>query len=284
MDAQGIRIRPAALADAPGEPGRSFTRAVVQYRPFHEIEGRPADREDIGLGVVINGDIPLAADVVDLGSGRLRLLDLGLVVVVLDWVTEDTCVELRRLLAERLERDGASGLLDFCRTVAFEVLSRAGYNALTRTTFLRVAFRDLLRDLDLHEGATIRVRIGGGDVLRLSYDPDNHRLLASRRVAELAPELPGLLRMVFPAATVRTVEAGRCFELRFPLPLSLEELDAHSAEIRAGVLRLYEFYEPDRHSPLARLLDVLGPSHTIGQLALRGVGYGEPAREGWSAA
>ena len=82
--------RPEAMADVPGACELPLTRAVVQYRDVHEVDSPGGRIQDIGLALVLEGRYPSSAEAVDLGSGDVKLLDLGHELVVLDWIYEPT--------------------------------------------------------------------------------------------------------------------------------------------------------------------------------------------------
>src|SRR5690606_5672828 len=102
VEEQGMGIalqsRPEALADVPGVGDLSLTRAVIQYRDGHELERGIGRIEDIGLGLVLDGEYAASAEVLDLGSGTIRHLDLSAELVILDWVYEPTLDHVRLLL------------------------------------------------------------------------------------------------------------------------------------------------------------------------------------------
>ena len=85
-----IQTRPEAMGDVPGICQLPLTRAVVQYRELHEMDTPGGRIEDIGLALVVEGRQAGSAEVLDLGSGRIKVLDLSTELVVLDWVYEPT--------------------------------------------------------------------------------------------------------------------------------------------------------------------------------------------------
>ena len=77
-------IRPEAMADVPGVCELPLTRAVVQYRDVHEVDMPGGRIKDVGLAVVLEGRYASHAEVVDLGSAEVKLLDLELATVAAD--------------------------------------------------------------------------------------------------------------------------------------------------------------------------------------------------------
>ena len=80
------QARPEAMGDVPGLCQLALTRAVVQYRDLHEVDASEGRIEDIGLALVIEGSQAGSAEAIDLGSGRIKVLDLSAELVVLDWI------------------------------------------------------------------------------------------------------------------------------------------------------------------------------------------------------
>ena len=69
--------RPEAMGDVPGICELPLTRAVVQYRSVHEMDTTGGRIEDIGLALVVEGRYASTSEVVDLGSGSVKVLDLS---------------------------------------------------------------------------------------------------------------------------------------------------------------------------------------------------------------
>ncbi|HSH74796.1 MAG TPA: hypothetical protein VLA09_03845, partial [Longimicrobiales bacterium] len=133
--------RPEAMGDVPGICELPLTRAVVQYRDIHEVDTPGGRIEDIGIALVVEGRYASTAEVVDLGSGRLKVLDLSTELVVLDWVYEPTLDHVSELItASAATRDG-SELKRYVFRLALRVLERIGFGPLTRPTLLRVGYR-----------------------------------------------------------------------------------------------------------------------------------------------
>lgn len=291
--------RPEAMADVPGVSDISLTRAVVQYRDHHEMELTGGRIEDIGLALVLEGRSASSAEGVDLGSGAVKLLDLSTELVVLDWVYQPTLEHVQRLLEARTRAvDGrerptegvaASGsgseagknpsspdstLEVYCFELARQVLARVGFGPLTRSTLLRIGFRDVCRDLDLHEGTTVRLSLGGGSLVRAHLDYDATALLFRTASAVPAPELEEALRDTFPNRDVRRIERVResapvSYQIRFPLPLSLSETRDVVSEMREGLDRMLARFEPRRYRAAHDVLDTLGSRQTLTRIRIR---------------
>lgn len=266
--------RPEAMADVPGVCELPLTRAVVQYRDVHEVELAGGRIQDIGLGLVLEGRYASSAEVVDLGSGDVKRLDLSAELVVLDWVYDPTLEHASELVRDSAGSDRSTELERFCFQMAFRVLERVGFGPLTRPTLLRVGFRDICRDLDLHEGTSVRFDLGAGRILRAHLDYDSNALLF-RTVSRAAdPTVEEALLHAFPGADLRhfaTPGSGRRhgYQVRLPLPLSLEETRERLGDVRRGLLRLISRFEPERARTVERLMNTFGRRETLGRLHLR---------------
>ena len=93
----------------------------------------------------------------------------------------------------------------YCFDLALRVLERRGFSPLTRPTMLRIGFRDICRDLDLHESTVVRIVTGPGEVTRVHLDYDANALVF--RPAGALPT-PGwveqAIREAFPKLRVHT--------------------------------------------------------------------------------
>lgn len=294
--------RPEAMADVPGVGEVSLTRAVVQYRDHHEMELSGGRIEDIGLALVLEGRTASSAEAVDLGSGAVKLLDLSTELVVLDWVYKPTLDHVQRLLEARsragewgADERGESGpapernadshhappssapgrsLEAYCFDLARHVLGRVGFGPLTRSTLLRIGFRDVCRDLDLHEGTTVRLTLGEGGLVRARLDYDASALLFRTASSEPTPELEEALREAYPGKDVRRIERLRdsapiSYQVRFPLPLSLSETRSVVDEMRSGLEAMLARFEPRRYRATHDVLDTLGSRSTLTRLRIR---------------
>jgi hypothetical protein len=267
------------MADVPGVCELSLTRAVVQYRGVHEVDLPEGRIEDIGLALVLEGQFASSAQVVDLGSARVKQLDLSTELVVLDWVYEPTLEHVHRLL--RVASDpGAEGraarkeLAPYCFDLALRVLRRAGYGPLSRSALLRIGFRDICRDLDLHEGTSVRIVLGRGRLVRAHMDCDGNSLVF--RTAFQGPDevFESALKEAFSGQDIRRlVPAGEgldlSYQVRFPLPLDLQEVRMMVREMRNGLIHLLARFEPDRYRALLSVLETFGTRETLGRIYLR---------------
>lgn len=266
--------RPEAMADVPGVCELPLTRAVVQYRDVHEMDPVGGRIQDIGLALVLEGRYASAAEVVDLGSSDLKVLDLSAELVVLDWVYEPTLDHAHTLVRSAARTGDRTDLTRFCFQMGLEVLERVGYGPLTRPILLRVGFRDVCRDLDLHEGTSVRIVAGPGRMVRAHMDYDGNALLlrTSRRDAD--PALEEILLAAFPSGDLRRLmPAGDGdhggYQVRFPLPLDFAEVREEMGEVRAGLTRLVSRFEPDRFRTVNRLVTTFGRRETLARLRFR---------------
>lgn len=239
-----IDRRPEAMADVPGVCELPVTRAVVQYRDVHEVDMEGGRIQDIGLAHVLEGRYASAAEAVDLGSAELKLLDLSSELVVLDWVYEPTLEHVGRLVAEAAR--GQTG---------------------SRDELARFGFRDICHDLDLHDGTSVRIVAGPGRIVRAHLDYDGNALLFRTAGERADPALEAALLEAFAHGDVRrllpspTGMAGH--QVRFALPLSLDEARATLAGIRSGLAHLVARFEPERYRSLAPVLAIFSSRETL---------------------
>ena len=271
--------RPEAMADVPGVCEVSLTRAVVQYRGVHEADLPEGRIEDIGLALVLDGEFASAAQVLDLGSAQIKQLDLSTELVVLDWVYEPTHEHIHQLLRIAAEpsnqgRQARRSLAPYCFDLALRILVRTGYGPLSRPILLRIGFRDICRDLDLHEGTSVRIAMGRGRIARARLDPDGNALLFSTAFREPDVVLEDALRAAFPPRDLRRVlptagSEGLSYQVRFPLPLTFTEARSQILEIREGLAHLLARFEPRRFRALQEVLETFGDRETLRRLRLR---------------
>ena len=268
--------RPEAMADVPGVCELPLTRAVVQYRDVHEIDMDGGRIQDIGLALVLEGRYASASEVVDLGSADVKLLDLSSELVVLDWVYDPTLEHVTRLISESAR--GVAGqreeLARFSFRLALRLLERVGFGPLTRPTLLRIGFRDVCRDLDLHEGTSVRIVAGPGRVVRAHLDYDGNALFFRTAGERRDFDLESALLEAFPHADARHVlpaAAGTTgYQVRLPLPLTLDEARTTLAGIRSGLGHLIARFEPDRYRAMQPILATFGSRETLAQLHVAG--------------
>ena len=271
--------RPEAMADVPGVCELTLTRAVVQYRNVHEVDVPGGRIEDIGLALVLEGRFASAAQVLDLGSGRVKELDLSAELVVLDWVYEPTLEHVHGLLRVSADpsaegREARDSLGKYSFDLALRVLRRAGYGPLSRPTLLRIGFRDICRDLDLHEGTSVRFVMGQGRLARASLDCDGNALVFRTAYQEPDPILEEALASAFPSRDIRRLlpvgsTEGLSYQVRFPLPLTFLEARMLVREFREGLAHLLARFEPQRFRALKEVLQTFGSRETLSRLYFR---------------
>jgi hypothetical protein len=270
--------RPEGMADVPGVCEVTLSKAVVQYRDVHEA-GLPEGRiEDIGLALVLDGEFASAAQVVDLGSAQVKQLDLSTELVVLDWVYEPTLDHVHRLLriAADPSAEGAQArraLAPYCFDLALRILRRTGFGPLSRPVLLRIGFRDICRDLDLHEGTSVRISMGRGRLVRARLDCDGNAMLFGSAFREPDRALEDALRAAFCGRELRRLfpaggTEGLTYQVRLPLPLTFPEARGLVREIREGLAHLLARFEPQRYRALREVLDAFGARETLARLYL----------------
>jgi len=263
--------RPEAMGDVPGICELPLTRAVVQYRDIHEMDTPGGRIEDIGLALVVEGRYASTAEVVDLGSGGVKVLDLSTELVVLDWIYEPTVDHVSELITASAATREDGALLQYSRRLGLRVLERVGFGPLTRPTFLRVGYRDICRDLDLHEGTSIRFVLGPGRLTRAHLDYDACALVFRTAFSDPDLQLEHALTDAFPDAALRREEpVGTAdtvtYHVRLPLPTTLREARAALGSMRRGLGALMARFEPDRFVSMARVMETFGARETLAGL------------------
>ena len=262
---------PEAMGDVPGVCELPLTRAVVQYRDVHEMDTPGGRIEDIGMALVVEGRFAASAEAVDLGSGRLKVLDLSTELVVLDWVYEPTLEHVASLVRAAAGEGGPQGLRAYVARLGLTVLERVGFGPLTRPSFLRIGFRDICRDLDLHEGTSIRILLGPGRLTRVHLDYDMCALVFRTAFQDPDPGLERALLAAFPRGDVRRLVPLRPtlaldYQVRLPLPESLGEAMEVLGAMRRGLGALMAAFEPERHDAMERVLATFGARETLAAL------------------
>ena len=278
--------RPEAMADVPGICELPLTRAVVQYRGFHELHRRGGRIRDIGLAVVVEGHFASSVRAMDLGSAEVKYLNLASELVILDWVYDPTLVHMQTLAAARRDREGTgdtrpSGeLRRYCFDLALRVLERRGFSPLTRPTLLRIGFRDICKDLDLHDATMVRIVTGGGEVTRVHLDYDANALVFRPAGTWPCRSMEHAIREVFPRVRVRPVgsadpNGSGVYEVRFGVPVTFGELRASLQAMRTGLGHLVARFEPERFRSVRGLVSTFGERATLDRIASRGGETGE---------
>ena len=273
--------RPEAMADVPGICELPLTRAVVQYRDAHELY-RPGGRiQDIGLAVVVEGRFASAVRAIDLGSAQVKHLNLSSELVILDWVYDPTLAHIRALSAggrdtpETSDADPSGELRRYCFGLALRVLDRRGFSHLTRPTLLRIGFRDLCKDLDLHESTVVRIVADSGEVTRVHLDYDANALVFRPTSSSLGRKMEGVIREIFPRLAVQRPSGGGssgspAWEVRFGVPVTFAELRASLLAMRRGLNHLFARFEPERFRSVDGLLATFGERATLDRFARHG--------------
>ena len=266
-------IRPEAMSDVPGICELPLTRAVVQYRDLHEMDHPGGRIEDVGLALVVEGQYAATSEVIDLGSGHVKMLDLSTELVVLDWVYEPTLSHVAELITAAAATKDSHPLKQYVFQLGLRVLERVGFGPLTRPTLLRIGFRDICRDLDLHEGTSIRFVLGPGRLTRAHLDYDACALVFRTAFHEPDAQLEYALSDGFPEAELRRMEPVTAadsieYQVRFSLPTTLGEGRAVLALMRRGLGSLLARFEPDRFTPLAHVLETFGERETLSGLRI----------------
>ena len=286
----GSYVRPDALADMPGVPELSLTRAVVLYwdrQVLGSTPGRHAD--DIGLGVVMEGSYPASCAVLDLGSTRIQEVDLSGELLVLGWVREETLSHIGELLEHRgaaredLLRSTKDEVAPYCFALGLRVLEHTGFTSLSRTAFLRISFRDLCRDLDPQSPQGIRVDMGSEGIARIALNSDDLTLVVTVDQARDALSVETSLAKAFSALPLRralkSTDHATMYEARMPLPTSVSEVRALMRTVRAGVDRLLSKFEPVRHAELSKSAETFGHRDTLLRFLATGSAEGKPGTE-----
>ncbi len=266
--------RPDAMGDVPGICEIPLTRAVVQYRNLHETDASGGRIEDIGLALIVDGRFASTAAAVDLGSGNVKVLDLSTELVVLDWVYEPTVEYVAALITESSAKQEYDAIRSYSRKLGLTVLERIGFGPLSRPTFLRVGFRDICRDLDLHEGTSIRFVMGVGRLTRAYLDYDTCSLLFTTAFETADPQLEHALGVAFTEADIHREDPSSrtdavSYHVRFPVPAGLGEARRVLGQMRRGLVALMARFEAERLSSIEALMNTFGARETLAGLQIR---------------
>lgn len=272
--------RPDALADVPGICDLPLTRAVVQYRDAHELHHPGGHIRDIGLAVVLAGRFAASVRAVDLGSAEVKYLNLTTELVILDWVYDPTLAHLRVLSDAREKHPPrAAQLRRFCFDLALRVLNRRGFTPLTRPILLRIGFRDLCRDLDLHESTVVRIVTAPGVITRVHLDYEANSLVFTTPERGSANGLGLALREAFgtiPVAGSSPAGGEPCkvHQVRFGVPVTFREVLGSLQVMRRGLGRLVARFEPERFGTVTGLTTTFGERATLGRLNFEEARFG----------
>ena len=268
------RSQSDAFRPVPGPPDLILTGAIVQYRSRHEVS-HSERASDIGIALVTEGRLSSACVAVDLGSTAVKELDLSSELVVLSWADADTVDHARALLVQESTAPGTGrDAGPYCFALALRALRDVGFSSVTRPSFLRIGFRDVLRDLDSSGSPGIRVRLEGGSVARVHMDPEANALVILSDGFVAPRSLEAVIAESFPKAELRRAPGegegsapGR-YEVRMPHPGSLAELRTLVERVRSGMAHLIWKYEPDRSQVLAEQLDTFGRRDSLARLPI----------------
>jgi len=248
----------------------SLTRAVLPYRDGSDGSPPGGRIQDIGMGVVVDGTDPARADVIDLGSAELRVVNLAGPLVVMGWLYPSGLRSLGRVVADS-ESGAAARARTFTFGLAVRALRSAGFGPLTRPTVLRVGFRDICQDLDLHEGTAVRLLLPAGGVVRVHMDYENASLVARTGRSSPSPELEAALIEAFPRqdllrGPMRDAVGAQAYHLPFPIPRTMEETRELLVSVRRGLVRLLGRFEPERLGALRELTSTFGERDSLRSL------------------
>ncbi len=273
--------RPEAMADVPGICELPLTRAVVQYRDAHELYRAGGRIQDIGMAVVVEGRFASSVRAMDLGSAQGKYLNLASELVILDWVYDPTLAHIRALAAAGPDAAATAGsgpsgeLRRYCFDLALRVLDRRGFSHLTRPTLLRIGFRDLCKDLDLHESTVVRIVSGSGEVTRVHLDYDANALVFRPAGPSLGKKMERAIREIFPGLRIQRPASddsggSSAYQVRFGVPVTFAELRASLLAMRRGLSHLFARFEPERFRSVEGLLATFGERSTLDRFAHRG--------------
>lgn len=250
----------------------SLTGALVRCSDAEGIPAHGGGLDDLGLGLVVDGSYPAAAEVLDLGSGRRRTLDLDGPAVVMGWVPPESVKPVGVLLEERRSGDNDEGSSREHTGPGFslvlDLLRRRGIDPLTLPVILRMGFLDVCRDLDPHEHAAVRFHVAPRGVARAQLEPER----ATLRVAASRDDRDGGLRRTveaaFPGREVRREQPDELagfsiYRVGFPLPTHLPGARALMAELRDGLMGLLARFDSDRHRTVKQVLETFGSRDTL---------------------
>jgi hypothetical protein len=130
-------------------------------------------------------------------------------------------------------------------------------------------------DLDLNDGTSVRIALDGGRVVRVHMDYDGNALLVRTPTARPDPSLEAALADAFPGTDLRRLvpissAAAGGYQVRFPLPLGLDELRAELTAVRGGLVRLLARFEPARFAAVEGVIETFGERETLARIRERG--------------
>src|SRR5690606_3082876 len=118
---------------------------------------------------------------------------------------------------------------------------------------------------------SVRIVAGPGRILRAHLDYDGNAVLLRTGGDRTDPALEDALREAFPHGDLRRlVTPGAGYQVRLPLPLTLDEARTTLAGIRSGLAHLVARFEPDRYRVIEPMLATFGSRETLAQLHVAG--------------
>lgn len=255
-----------------GHADLALTRAVIQYRP-HQILGSAQELPaDIGVALVVEGRYAASAAALDLGSARVRELDLSGELVVLGWVSPQLVVQVQEVL-ERTHSDSQRlrALGPVCFGLALRVLDDLGFTPITRASHMRIGYIDICRDLDGDGDGQVRVDAGREGVVQVAFDADQNLLAFAPSTSGAHPAFCDALQKAFGGLNLRRrlphSTSPWKYQVRLPLPDSLSEARGVLERIRVGLTHLLAHFEPQRCRTLREQIKTFGKRDTLGRLA-----------------
>ena len=269
---QGSTVPGRPVPDVVGHADLALTRAVVQYRA-HQILGNAQELPaDIGIALVVEGRYAASAAALDLGSARVRELDLSGELVVLGWVAPQVVEQVQEVLEQtHADTQRLRALGPVCFGLALRVLDDLGFSPVTRTSHMRIGFIDICRDLDGDGDGQIRIDAGREGVVRVAFDADQNLLAFAPSAAGPHPAFCDSLQKAFGGLDLRrrlphSTSPWR-YQVRLPLPDSLSEARGLLERIRVGLTHLIAHFEAGRYRTLREQTHTFGKRDTLSRLA-----------------